>query len=47
MPFWGHDEIEKSVNRGNYVELLKYTRKYDTLLAEHMGTSTVFGGLSN
>ena len=47
LGFWGQDETENSVNRGNYVELLKYTAEYDPLLAEHMETSTVFKGLSN
>ena len=40
-------ETEQSVNRGNYIELLKYTAKYDPLLVEHVKNSTVFRGLSN
>lgn len=47
LAFRGHDETENSVNRGNYVELLKYTAEYDPLLAEHLETSTVFKGISN
>ncbi|KAJ4436397.1 hypothetical protein ANN_19029 [Periplaneta americana] len=47
LAFRGHDETENSVNRGNYVELLKYTAQYDPLLAEHLETSTVFEGISN
>ncbi|KAJ4441037.1 hypothetical protein ANN_10886 [Periplaneta americana] len=47
LAFQGHDETENSVNRGNYVELLKYTAEYDPLLAEHLETSTMFKGISN
>ncbi|KAJ4432754.1 hypothetical protein ANN_21392 [Periplaneta americana] len=47
LAFRGNDETENSVNRGNYVELLKYTAEYDPLLAEHLETSTVFKGISN
>ena len=44
LVFKRHEKMEKLVNQGNYVELLKYTGEYDNLLAEQMGTSTVFMG---
>lgn len=47
LAFRGHDESETSINRGNYIELLKYTAEYDPLLKTHLETSTVFKGVSN
>lgn len=47
LAFRGHDESSTSINRGNYVELLKYTAEYDPLLKAHLETSTVFKGVSN
>lgn len=47
LAFRGRDESETSINRGNYVELLKYTAEYDPLLKAHLETSTVFKGVSN
>ena len=36
LPFRGHDKTENSVIRGNYVELVKYTAKYDPPFADNM-----------
>jgi hypothetical protein len=47
LAFRGHDESKNSNNRGNYIELLKYTADYDPLLAEHLETATVFKGFSS
>ncbi|XP_039286744.1 zinc finger MYM-type protein 1-like [Nilaparvata lugens] len=47
LAFRGHNEEESSINRGNYIELLKYTADYDPLLAEHLETATVFKGFSS
>jgi hypothetical protein len=47
LAFRGHDEFETSINRGNYIELLKYTAEYDPLLKTHLETSAVFKGVSN
>jgi hypothetical protein len=46
LSFRGHDESKKSLNKGNYVELLLYTAEYDRLLDSHLKTSTVFTGTS-
>lgn len=46
LPFRGHNESQDSLNRGNYVELLKLISLYDPVLAEHMETSTVFKMIS-
>jgi hypothetical protein len=46
LSFRGHDKSTKSLNKGNYVELLLYTAEYDPLLHSHLKTSTVFTGTS-
>lgn len=46
LPFRGHNKSQDSLNRGNYVELLKLISLYDPVLAEHMETSTVFKMIS-
>ncbi|KAJ3583553.1 hypothetical protein NHX12_016917 [Muraenolepis orangiensis] len=45
--FRGHNEAAGSSNRGNFVELVHAFAEFDTALAEHMGSSTVFSGMSN
>ena len=35
-----------SANRGNFVELVHAFAEFDTTLAEHLGSSTVFSGMS-
>ncbi|KAG7260254.1 hypothetical protein CRUP_037038, partial [Coryphaenoides rupestris] len=40
--FRGHDESASSSNRGNIVEPLHAFAEFDTALAEHLGSSTVF-----
>jgi hypothetical protein len=35
LAYRGHDESEKSINSGKYVELLKYTAEYDPLRQSH------------
>ncbi len=47
LAFRGHDESQKSANRGNYVELLNLCAKTDPLLKSHLEKSSVFSGLSN
>ena len=46
LPFRGNDESATSSNRGNYMELLDYTRSYDTVLNVHLQASTTFRGTS-
>lgn len=46
IPFRGHDESEQSSNRGNYIELLEYTRQYDVQLDRHLQEATAFRGTS-
>ena len=45
--FRGHNEAAGSSNRGNFVELVRAFAEFDTALAEHLGSSTVFSGMSN
>lgn len=45
--FRGHDEASGSSNRGNFVELVHAFAEFDSTLAEHLGSSTVFSGMSN
>ncbi|KAL7395066.1 hypothetical protein ABVT39_009446 [Epinephelus coioides] len=45
--FRGHNEATSSSNRGNFVELVHAFVEFDTTLAEHLGSSTVFSGMSN
>ncbi|KAF3859056.1 hypothetical protein F7725_021455 [Dissostichus mawsoni] len=45
--FRGHNEAAGSSNRGNLVELARAFAELDTALAEHLGSSTVFSGMSN
>ncbi|XP_068207398.1 zinc finger MYM-type protein 1-like [Palaemon carinicauda] len=47
LPFRGNNETPSSSNRGNYIELLNYTAKFDDKLAHHLQSSTVFSGISN
>ena len=47
LAFRGDNEQKSSLNRGNYVELLNYTAKFDKKLAQHLQNSSVFSGLSN
>lgn len=42
----GHDEGKKSLNRGNYLELLSLLSEYDADLRNHLATATVFMGTS-
>ncbi|XP_063675854.1 zinc finger MYM-type protein 1-like [Bolinopsis microptera] len=44
MAFRGHDESETSVNRGPFKELLSMVAKTDSLLFDHLDSSTVFKG---
>ena len=46
LPFRGHSESSESINRGNYVELLEYTREYEALLNSHLQSAIVFKGTS-
>ena len=46
LPFRGHDESTSSSNRGNYIELLEYTRSYDTVLNTHLQAASTFKGTS-
>ncbi|KAF3833366.1 hypothetical protein F7725_027031 [Dissostichus mawsoni] len=47
-PFRGHNEAAGSSNReSNFVELVGAFAEFDTALAEHLGSSTVFSGMSN
>ncbi|XP_076034499.1 zinc finger MYM-type protein 1-like [Oratosquilla oratoria] len=46
LAFRGDNEQTSSLNRGNYVELLNYTAKFDEKLAQHLENSSVFCGLS-
>lgn len=46
--FRGHNEsATSSSNRGNFVELVQAFAEFDTAVAEHLGSSTVFTGMSN
>jgi len=36
LPFCGHDETEESVNKGNFLELLKYTDDQDEVVSKVM-----------
>ena len=47
LAFWGHNESENSLNRGNYIELLQEMSDLDSELKYHLNNSTVFSGLSN
>lgn len=44
LPFRGHNELENSVNRGNYRELLHLLAENDAQLQIHLQNSTVFSG---
>ncbi|XP_018915130.2 zinc finger MYM-type protein 1 [Bemisia tabaci] len=44
LAFRNKDKKEISNNSGNYVELLKYTGNYDSLLADHLENPTKFDG---
>jgi hypothetical protein len=51
LPFRGHDEKSCSINRGNYVEMLNYLSKYDSVLDSHLeqcssSQNPTFSGLS-
>jgi hypothetical protein len=46
LAFRGHDESMKSDNKGNYIEYLSSLSEFDTLLANHLQSSTVFRGTS-
>ena len=46
IPFRGHDESKQSCNRGNYIELLEYTRRYNEQLDSHFKEATIFKGTS-
>lgn len=35
LVFRGHEELKNSINRGDDVQLLKYTAEYDPVVAEH------------
>ncbi|XP_010434792.1 PREDICTED: zinc finger MYM-type protein 1-like [Camelina sativa] len=41
LPFRGHDESEKSVNRGNFVELLKFTAEQNEDVSNQMMCPTI------
>ena len=45
--FRGHNEPAGSAHRGNFVELVYAFAEFDNTLAEHMGSSMVFSGMSN
>ena len=47
MAFRGHDESRDSVNKGNYVELVKLLSEYDEKLKYHLEHSSAFTGMSN
>jgi hypothetical protein len=46
LAFRGHDESETSVNRGNYIEILKLLANYDANLKSLVENKGVFRGLS-
>ena len=46
LSFWGHDESESSLNKGNYIEFLKLLERYDDVLRRHFSEATVFVGTS-
>ena len=45
--FRGHNEAAGSANRGNFVQLVHAFAEFVNTLAEHLGSSTVFSGMSN
>lgn len=47
LSFRGHDESATSQNRGNFVELVHLLAEFDQALAEHLGSATVFRGMSS
>ena len=48
LAFCGDNEVNSPfLNHGNYVELLKYTAKFDEKLSQHLQNSSVFSGLPN
>lgn len=46
LPLRGHDEKECSLNRGVFLDLIKYTASIDSILREHLDTATVAKGTS-
>lgn len=46
LAFRGHDETEKSKNRGNFLELLDLLASENVVLKDHLANSTVFSGAS-
>lgn len=46
LAFRGHDETEKSLNQGNYRELIKFLRKYDREFCDLLSDSKTFSGVS-
>ncbi|XP_032882331.1 uncharacterized protein LOC116976613 [Amblyraja radiata] len=47
LAFRDDNENKESLNRGNYIELLKYTAKFDEKLAHNLQSSSIFFGISN
>jgi hypothetical protein len=46
LKFRGHDEFSKSLHRGNSVEFLSVSKKYDPLLENPLNSASVFRGIS-
>ena len=40
LPFRGHDEGRSSTNRGNFLELVHYQAKYDSVLQQHLNNGS-------
>ena len=47
LSFRGHDEGSESANKGNYREFIETLAKYDSVLATHFQSSSVFSGMSH
>ena len=46
LAFRGHDESENSLNRGNYLQLLKLLATEESFIRDHLESNTVFKGTS-
>lgn len=46
LSFRAHDEKETSLNRGNFIEFCDFLASYDSVLREHLESSSVFKGTS-
>ena len=47
LAFRGHHKTSRSINRGNYIELLEFVSGYDEILYAHLRSNSVFKGTSS